>query len=75
MEKCVTFVSTDILKQVAFGVLWTWVRVGVNEPAYLVMDTVEQSKLRICLDTRYLNLWISDSRFSLDKHIDVTRDM
>lgn len=69
-----TFVYTEILKRVASGALRVWGRVGVNEPPYLVMPlTVEPSKPRLCLDARYLNLWMCDSPFSLDKLIHVTR--
>ena len=33
--------------------------------------TVEPSKPRLCLDARFLNLWMRDAPFSLDKLSDV----
>lgn len=47
---------------------------NVVEPPFLVLPlTVEPSKPRLCLDARYLNLWMRDCPFTFDKLIDVPR--
>ncbi|KAL9972926.1 hypothetical protein ACROYT_G019322 [Oculina patagonica] len=51
-----------------------WGEVGVDDPPYLVLPlTVEPSKPRLCIDARFLNLWMRDIPFSLDKLADVLR--
>ena len=35
--------------------------------------TVEPTKPRLCLDARFLNLWMRESPFTLDKLVDVPR--
>lgn len=68
------FVSQEILKRLSTGALRVWGKVGVNDPPFLVLPlTVEPTKPRLCLDARYLNLWMRDSPFSLDKLADVPR--
>ena len=56
------------------GAIRVWGKVGVDSPPYLVLPlTVEPSKPRLCLDARFLNLWMKDMPFSLDKLADVSR--
>lgn len=45
-----------------------------SKSVYLVLPlTVEPTKPRLCVDARFLNLWMRDSPFKLDKLVDVTR--
>lgn len=68
------FISEAVLKRVAQGTVAVWGRVNVASLPYLVLPlTVEPSKPRLCLDARFLNLWMRDSPFTLDKLINVTR--
>lgn len=47
---------------------------GVDDPPHLVLPlTVEPTKPRLCIDARFLNLWMKDMPFSLDKLSEVTR--
>lgn len=51
-----------------------WGEVGPDDPPHLVMPlTVEPSKPRLCLDARFLNLWMRDAPFVLDRLADVPR--
>ena len=44
------------------------------DPPFIVLPlTVEPTKPRLCHDARYLNLWMRDMPFSLDKLIDLPR--
>ena len=73
-KKFSTFISDAILKRVAMGSVRVWGKVDLDEPPYLVLPlTVEPSKPRLCLDARFLNLWMKDCPFSLDKLVDVKR--
>ena len=73
-KKFSQFVSDSILKRVAQGAVAVWGRVNVDEPPFLVLPlTVEPTKPRLCLDARFLNLWMRDCPFTLDKLIDVPR--
>ena len=48
--------------------------VGSLQPPYLVLPlTVEPLKARLCYDARYLNLWMRDMPFSLDRLSDLPR--
>lgn len=68
------FVSGGILNRVKTGALRFWGKVGECEPPLLVLPlTVEPTKPRLCVDARFLNLWMRDSPFKLDKLVDVTR--
>ena len=54
--------------------LRVWGRVSDDSPAYLVLKlTVEPTKPRLCLDARFLNLWMTNVPFSLDRLSDVPR--
>ena len=47
---------------------------GVDDPPHLVLPvTVEPTKPRLCIDARFLNLWMKDMPFSLDKLSEVAR--
>ena len=68
------FVSKEILKRLTTGALRVWGRVGDDSPPYLVLPlTVEPTKPRLCLDARFLDLWMTDVPFSLDRLADVPR--
>ena len=68
------FISKTILERVANGSLSVWRKVGEVSPPHLVMPiTIEPSKLRMCHDERFLNLWIKDLPFSLDLVTDLPR--
>ena len=73
-KKFSDFVSKEILKRVKTGALRVWGRVGFVDPPYLVLPlTVEPTKPRLCLDARFLNLWMRDQLFNLDGLVDVPR--
>lgn len=68
------FVSQEILKCTTIGAVRVWGKLGVDSPPHLVLPlTVEPTKPRLCLDARFLNLWMRDMPFSLDKLADVPR--
>lgn len=51
-----------------------WGPVGVATPPHMVLPlTVEPTKPRLCLDPRFLNLWMRDVPFHQDKLSDVPR--
>ena len=61
-------ISETVLDWVTAGVLDVWGRVGEMTPSHLVLAlTVEPSKPRLCHDERYLNIWIRDLHFRLDR--------
>ena len=67
-------ISNEVVNRVRTGAFRVWGEVGVDDPPHLVLPlTVEPSKPRLCLDARFLNLWMRDAPFSLDKLSDVTR--
>ena len=45
----------------------------VESPYIVLLFTVEPSKPRSCQDARFLNNWMRDQPFSLDKLVHVTR--
>ena len=56
------------------GAVCVWGRVGIVSPPRLILPlNVEPSKPRLCVDARFLNLWMKDVLFSLDKITDVPR--
>jgi len=68
------FVSQEIIKRVAMQAVRPWGRVADGNPPYLVLPlTVEPSKPRLCLDGRFINLWMKDSPFHRDRLVDVPR--
>ena len=73
-EKFTDFVCEEILKRVSSGAVRVWGRVGMVSPPHLILPlTVEPSKPRLCVDARFLSLWMKDAPFSLDKITDVPR--
>ena len=61
------FISSCIVERVSKGSLLVLEDVGAVDLPHLVMPiTVEPTKLRMCHDKRFLNLWIKDCPFSLD---------
>ena len=66
--------SSEVLSRLLTGAFRVWGEVGVDEPPFLVLPLiVEPSKPRLCLDARFLNLWMKDMPFTLDKLVDVQR--
>ena len=55
------FISDTILQRLASGAISVWRHVDEVEPAHLLMPlNVEPSKLRLCTDNCFLNLWSRD---------------
>ena len=68
------FISETSSQRLKTGTVAVWGKVGEVQPPHLVLPiTVEPSKPRLCIDARFLNLWMKDTPFSLDKLIDVPR--
>ncbi|KAI8496663.1 hypothetical protein Bbelb_253180 [Branchiostoma belcheri] len=68
------FISDTLLERLKTKAISLWGKVGESEPPYLVMPlTVEPTKPRLCCDQRFLNLFVKDCPFTLDKLVDVTR--
>ena len=62
------FISDTILQRLSTGAISVWGKVGEVDPPNLVMPlTVEPTKPRLCNDNRFLNLWMDDRPFSLDR--------
>ena len=73
-KKFASFIGNTILQRLSMGAVKVWGRVDHDEPPSVVLPlTVEPSKPRLCIDGRYVNLWMRDCPFSLDKLIDVRR--
>ena len=71
-DKFTDFICEEILKRVSSGTVRVWGRVGIVSPPRLILPlTVEPSKPRLGVDARFLNLWMKDVPFSLDKITDV----
>ena len=72
-KKLASFIGNTILQGLSTGSVKVWGKVNHDEPRSAVLPlTVEPSKPRLCIDGRYVNLWMRDCPFSLDKLIDVT---
>lgn len=70
----VSFVEETLVARLKSGAISLLGRVGVVDPPFLVLPlTVEPTKPRLCHDARYLNLWMRDMPFSLDRLIDLPR--
>ena len=68
------FISTTILQWVSAGVLSVWGQIGrVSLPHLVLPLTIEPSRLCLCHDKRYLDLWIKDLPFKLDNLSDLPR--
>ena len=68
------FISHTLEERLLTGAVRVLGKVGEVAPPRLVLPlTVGSSKPRLCIDARFLNLWMRDSSFSLDKLRDVPR--
>ena len=73
-KQFVNFISETLSQSLKTGAVAVWGKVGEVQPPHLVLPiTVEPSKPRLCIDARFLNLWMKDTPFSLDKLIEVPR--
>lgn len=63
----VLFIKSQLLEKVKYGSLQVFGKLGQCELPLIVMPlTIERSNPRLCLDERYLNLWIKDNPFHLE---------
>ena len=70
----VSFVEETLVARLRSGAISLLGRVGVVDPPFIVLPlTLEPTKPRLCHDARYLNLWMRDMPFSLDRLIDLPR--
>ncbi|CAC5368150.1 unnamed protein product [Mytilus coruscus] len=61
------FISKELCERISTGCIKLMGRVGECQPPKVIMPlTVEPSKLRLCHDERYLNLWVKDLPFHLE---------
>ena len=61
------FVTTSILERIRSGAIRVWGKVGEVAPPHLILPlTVEPNKPRLCIDARFLNLWMADTPFTLE---------
>ena len=68
------FVRTTLLSRLKSGAISLVGKVGQVSPPHIVLPlTVEPTKPRLCHDARYLNLWMLEKPFSLDKVTDLPR--
>ena len=68
------FIADTLLERIANGSVRLWGKVGECEIPKVVMPiVVETSKMRMCHDERYINLWVKDLPFSLENLKDVPR--
>ena len=68
------FVSLEIKKRLITGAVRVLGKVGVSAPPHVVLPlTVEPTKPRLCIEARFVNLWMKDSPFALDRLSDVPR--
>ena len=66
------FVTETLLQRIETGAIRVWSRVGDVSPPHLVLPmTIEPQKPRLCIDARFLNLWMRDTPFSLDTLVGV----
>ena len=75
------FITRTLEERLLTGAVRLWGKVGEvappppPSPRLLFPVTVEPSKPRLCVDARFLTLWMRDSPFSLDKLSVVPRDV
>ena len=68
------FVTETILQRIETGAIRVWGKVGEVPPPHLVLPmTIEPQKPRLCIDARFLNLWMVDTPFSLETLVGVPR--
>ena len=71
---CKSFVEDTLIARLKSGAFSLLRKVSVVEPPFIVLPlTVEPTKPRLCHDARYLNLWMHDMPFSLDRLVDLPR--
>ncbi|KAK3737867.1 hypothetical protein QZH41_019748, partial [Actinostola sp. cb2023] len=71
-KKFTMFITNTLGERIKAGAVGVWGRVGETEPPHLVLPlTVEPTKPRLCLDARFLNMWMKDCPFSLDRLTDI----
>ena len=62
------FIANILLDRLKTGAISLVGRVGNVRPPFLVLPlTIEPAKPRLCYDARYLNLWMKDQPFTLDR--------
>ena len=70
----ISFIQETLLQRLRNGAISLVGKVGQVDPHYLVLPlTVEPTKPRLCHDARFLNLWIVEKPFTLDKLLDLPR--
>ena len=68
------FIRKTLLARLRSGAISLVGRVGYVTPPHLVIPlTVEPGKPRLCHDARFLNLWMEDKSFTLDRLGDLPR--
>ena len=68
------FVTEIILQRIESGAIRVWGKVGEVAPPHLVLPmTIEPHKPRLCIDARFLNLWMVDTPFSLETLVGIPR--
>ena len=68
------FVTETTLQRIEPGAIRVWGKVGEVAPPHLILPmTIEPQKLRLCIDARFLNLWMVDTPFSLETLVGIPR--
>ena len=71
-KKFADFITETLNQRINSGAVTIWGKIGEVAPPHIILPiTVEPVKPRLCIDARFLNLWMKDTPFSLDKLIDV----
>ena len=66
------FIQQTRLDRLKTGAVSLLGKVGEVQPPHLVLPlTVEPTKARLCHDARFLNLWMQDKAFKLDRVSDL----
>ncbi|KAK6166999.1 hypothetical protein SNE40_022182 [Patella caerulea] len=61
------FIAKEVSNRLNTGAISVWGKIDEVNPPYIVSPiTVEPTKPRMCLNMRYLNLWMKDTPFKLD---------
>ena len=73
-QQFLQFVTDAILQSIETGAIRVWGRVGeVRPPQLVLLMTIEPQKPRLCIDARFLNLWMIDTPVSLERLVGVPR--
>ena len=68
------FVTDAILQRIETRAIRVWGRVGEVRPPHLVLPLmIEWQKPRLCIDARFVNLWMIDTPVSLERLVGVPR--